>query len=670
MIKHRPRLSILKALVPTMAFALGFGTAQAVWAADRMALDRAAIATDAEMPSYVQYAVEDLAGYLGEITGNKVPVLAANDAESPTQIVVGSKNAGKIFHEPLSAEKLGKEGFLLKVVSRGDVRYVVAAGATPQGTNAALGALMKAVQFEGKTPYLPADLDVSGKPSFAKRGMHFNGWTLNDPYTFRTWREQDWRRYLDILSYQGVNLFYVWPFIEIMPVPLSAEDQAYLEECRRLIDYAQRKRGMEVWIMQCTNRVAKDRCGVADPRQRPYWRPSQEDLNPGKPEDFKAIMASREAMYKILNNADGVCNIDSDPGFYPGSPIGDYVKVLQGCRELLTRHNLHGKNAKLVHWMLWGWGRKGITIEGLAEHQLRTLQGLKQGLSDLFWVISGQFPEFLPICRSEGIISRTVSMPYGVIELEPAYPATNVNIDSVRSAFDSQIAKNRDVLGVMGNVQTPLLQFPHVYYYTSSMWNLDYLRRSEGEVLLELSGHLYPKRRREIADSFLALKESSAAKIEPIADRLASILSRDDLGRPGVFGRKLFPDPRIVAKMLLLQLRFCAARQRLLCDVSAATPKPECERRIAEFFDAYLAWDAEHGWHVLWPWNRWPLGDLPSQPEFAGLCSRLHQCLGGKSGVDASFDKIEKELSTRHDAKAVREGCIAQLKPAVIQAKK
>ena len=202
----------------------------------------------------------------------------------------------------------------MKSVSQGGVDYVVATGRTPRGTKLALATLMKAIRLEGKSALVPVPLDEHGKPAFAKRGMHFNGWAFKSPYSFRSWTEQDWQRYLDMLAYQGVNLFYLWPFIEIMPVPLSPEDQAYLEECRRVVDYAQKKHGMEVWIMQCTNRVAKDRCGVADPRLRPYWRPSQKDLNPGKPEDFQAIMASREAMYRIINNVDGVCNIDSDPG--------------------------------------------------------------------------------------------------------------------------------------------------------------------------------------------------------------------------------------------------------------------------------------------------------------------------------------------------------------------
>jgi hypothetical protein len=52
-------------------------------------------------------------------------------------------------------------------------------------------------------------LDATSRPVFAKRGLHFNGWPFHYPYTFRAWREADWQRYLDILAYQQVNLFYL-----------------------------------------------------------------------------------------------------------------------------------------------------------------------------------------------------------------------------------------------------------------------------------------------------------------------------------------------------------------------------------------------------------------------------------------------------------------------------
>ena len=339
-----------------VAAAIALASASGGRAAENVRLDRATIVSDPGQPPYVAYAVEDLAGYLGELSVGKVPVEPAGDAAGGTVIAIGPKAAAGILGGPLPPDKLGPEGYVLKTVRKADRDFVVAAGATPQGTKAAVAALAKLIRVEGQSPRVPARLDRTSRPSFAKRGMHFNGWAFNYPYTFRSWREKDWQRFLDVLAYQGVNLFYLWPFMEIIPVPLSPEDRAYLEECRRVVDYAQTRHGMEVWIMQCTNRVARDRCGVSDPRLRPYWRPSQEDLNPGNAEHLRAILASREALYSVLDNVDGVCNIDADPGYCRGSTLADYVKVLKGCRELLDRHNRRGREALLVNWMWCGWG--------------------------------------------------------------------------------------------------------------------------------------------------------------------------------------------------------------------------------------------------------------------------------------------------------------------------
>jgi hypothetical protein len=76
-----------------------------------------------------------------------------------------------------------------------------------------------------------------------------NGWAFNYPYAYRPWKEEDWKRFIDILWSQGGNLLYMLPMMEIMPVPLSAEDDAYLQEVRRIIDYAHKQRGIKVWLM-------------------------------------------------------------------------------------------------------------------------------------------------------------------------------------------------------------------------------------------------------------------------------------------------------------------------------------------------------------------------------------------------------------------------------------
>ena len=634
-------------------------------AAETTVLDRATIVTDSDQPSYVQYGVEELAGYLEEAAGNRMPVVTAPDCTNPVQILVGTKTVREILPECLPDEKLGGEGYLVKVAPKGRSMCLVATGTTPHGTKAALGLLMKVIRVEGGSASVPSSLSLTGKPALARRGLHFNGWAFNHPYSFRSWREADWQRFLDVLACQGVNLFYLWPFIEIMPVPLSPEDGAYLEECRRVVDYAQRKHGMEVWIMQCTNRVAKDRCGVADPRLRPYWRPSQEDLNPGNPEHLQSILASREAMYRIVNNADGVCNIDSDPGFCPGSPLDDYIKVLQGCRTLLDRHNIHGKQAKLINWMLWGWGRRAMAVEGLPEHQRLTLQGIKKGLPEPWELICSQFGflppdqhQFLPVCREEGVLGKTVFLPYGIIEFEPSYPKTNLEIDGIRETFRHQVDPFPELAGAMGNVQTPLLQLPNVYFFTSAMFDRDCRKQSEQDVMRDLARHIYPEQKQLLADCYLAMKEPDAARVETLANQLDLAVREDRLGRSGLFGRKLFPDPGIVARTLVLQLRLRAAQEALVQGVTAATPKAECEALLRGHFDAYLAWDTAHGWHALWGWDKWP----PAGPRFSAVAERLRAGLGGQPGVDACLDAVVKSLSDKYEERIIREGCLAPWK--------
>ena len=156
--------------------------------AGKVILDHATIVADADQPSFVQYAVEDLAGYLKESTGNEIPVVAVPDRTKHVHILVGAKAVQQVVPQNLP-EKLGEEGYLLKSASRGGVEYILAAGTVPRGTKAALAALMKTIQVEGKSAFVPASLDVLSKPAFAKRGIHFNGWPFGYPYAFRGWRE-------------------------------------------------------------------------------------------------------------------------------------------------------------------------------------------------------------------------------------------------------------------------------------------------------------------------------------------------------------------------------------------------------------------------------------------------------------------------------------------------
>ena len=167
-------------------------------------------------------------------------------------------------------------------------------------------------------------------------------------------------------------------------------------------------------------------------------------------------------------------------------------------------------------WSGWGSG-PGQTWDTEA-HQRQTIQVLKQGSAGAMGAWS---PVGEPCSRSavrKALSARRCFLPYGVIEGEPSYPATNLRIDGLRPQFDDFAAKYPELAGMMGNVQTPLLQFPHMYYFTSAMLDAEYRNRSEREVLLDLCGHLYPEHKELLADCYVALKESEPGQ-DPVAGR-------------------------------------------------------------------------------------------------------------------------------------------------------
>ena len=84
-------------LVSTACLLVGCAFASSGQAADTLGLDRAVIVTDAAEPSFVQYAVEELAAYLKESTGNDVPVVASPDSSKGVRIMVGAKTVQSVF---------------------------------------------------------------------------------------------------------------------------------------------------------------------------------------------------------------------------------------------------------------------------------------------------------------------------------------------------------------------------------------------------------------------------------------------------------------------------------------------------------------------------------------------------------------------------------------------
>jgi hypothetical protein len=111
------------------------------WAAGKVPLECCSIVSDPDQPSYVQYGVEELAGYLSQLTGSKVPVGAPPDGGPRVRIVIGPQPAQRVLTQPMPLRELGEEGYLIQYVNQGGVEHIVATGATPRGTKAAIAAL-------------------------------------------------------------------------------------------------------------------------------------------------------------------------------------------------------------------------------------------------------------------------------------------------------------------------------------------------------------------------------------------------------------------------------------------------------------------------------------------------------------------------------------------------
>lgn len=628
-------------------------------------------------PRYVQHAIEELQAYLSEISGTTIPLREGIEGPGDLLICVGNQLAQQVLEKTLDPFSLGSEGCLIQHLSKESKDYLVVTGEAPPGTKYGLGQLMIMIRVRDAVPFIELTDPLVSKPSFKKRGMHFNGWPFGYPYTFRKWKEADWKNYIDILSCQGINLLYIWPFMEIIPVPLSQQDKEYLLEYRRIVDYAQTEHGMEVWMMQSPNRVARSNLGVADAKDRPYWiMEEQQDLNPADPDQFSRIMASREAFYQVINNVGGVCTIDSDPGWCEGSPVSDYVKILKGCRQLLDQYNLHGTRTTMIHWMWCGWGHKQEDYFR-TDKQVETIKAIKAGLVEPWLLVAGM-EGFLPICRDEQVLGKTVLLRYGAIEDEPSYPATNLDLKKVTGVF-ACLKDNPTLFGIMGNMQTPLLQFPLEHFVSRIAWDVNALNLGEDEVFSEVAETLYPDQQELIIRCFKALNSSDSPEIEKVAGDLQTVLDNRTLGRPGLFGRKIFPNHEIIATDLLAQLKLHAAQESLVATLAHGTSKDDLARSLHDFFARYLFWDMRHGWHDYWEntkgWGQgWFLGRFSLDARFGKVVNQIKQVLGGQgvqeTEIKAFLSSVCSDLEKEYGSKRINTYLVIPFTKTILESKK
>ena len=552
-----------------------------------LCLGSARLAVSGSPPSYVRRALSDLRAQLPDLTEQR-------GARRTVEL--------RVRLRPALLRQLTRQGFMLQ--TRRSAVELTAAGW--RGINYGILDLAARLAKSADGCSVPVGLNLRERPRFHLRGMYgHTAWVYNHPFAVRSWRLEDWQRYIDLLAYLRINLLQIWVPISIMAVPLSSADRDYLDMFRAVVDYAKEERGFsQVWVGAAANDVGLVGGSKTPVSLRQYYDRSVRALrNPGVPAQMNDIVASRRVLYEAVPNADGYWIIDSDPGGWPGSSSREFTKILLASRKLLDQMSRKRNRTRLIYWVWCGWGNGagrrqrahggrrrpwhlGRVTPADKEANIRSVLGQ--------WRRSARRrPLTLLACRngdlsliaSAGAASRTIYFPYGVVEREPNPPYTALRFTEARAAFE-HAAKPARLCGVMGNTQTPLVQLPNLWLFSRLAWDAGYRRSPTGKVLLDLARNVYPRSATELARGWRRLENDDAAGAHRQAVLLRKLHRSGQLGAAGALGRCLVQNGQWLVENLAEQLDVHAAAMDMLAGLRSGTGYAGIRGRAERYFQA------------------------------------------------------------------------------------
>jgi len=547
---------------------------------------------DVGEPSYVHYVVSELRQQIKTSTGT-APILSYDLNEAlhlgGTLVVVGRAMTGQLAQENSGAPQItsqdpGEQGFILKALHlAGNKDVVVAAGSDSAGTNYAVMQLRQILTESASGLAIPENLDLKEKPKFKERGLYLHQhWRYNYPWATWNWSVEDWKRALDMAAYLRVNLVMLWPHMDMLAPPLSVPEKDYLADLREVIDYAHRKRGIKIWMVEGPN-VLLDSPEVKrlPVERRDYYAYANMAggglKNPADPNQVAALMANREALYRAVPNADGYSLIDSDPGGWLGSPANELVDLFVGNRKLLDQYHERPRDASLVYWLLASWGTR--TAE---ENWRDAMRDMEQRVTDPRDYLVIWAPQ-LRLAKELGILGKTLFFPYGIIEGEPTFPLTNINFKGIRKSLEFT-GGYTGLEGTMANSQTFFMQFPNLYYFTHFGWTDNADKASDLEVLRALGKLVFPERADLLAEAWAQLEAPGSRPALVAAGRIEDLVKSGHTGRAGTVGSYVFPEPTQVLSDLVTMLRIHASAERVREQVAVSRPQGRWRRRWKAIF--------------------------------------------------------------------------------------
>ncbi|MCX6623594.1 MAG: hypothetical protein NTY38_21520 [Acidobacteria bacterium] len=598
-----------------IALVLSFAAAP-VCRASTLSLRNSAVVLDAGEASYVHHTVEEFRRQIKAITGTAPALHYDLNQVGPnagTIVVIGRTMADRLAHDPgglprITGQEPGPQGFVLKALSPAAGKPVIlAAGSDSAGTNYAVMELRQRVLESASGLSVEASLNVRETPVSKVRGLYLHQhWRYNYPYAAWSWTVEDWKRALDIAAYLRVNLVLLWPHMDMLAPPLNAPEQDYLSDVRAIVDYARRKRGIEVWLVEPANilldapdakRVPLENrdyyawahsAGVS--RAGHAYKPGAAQKNPGDPRDLAALLANREALYRLVPNADGYGYIDMDPGGYPNSPSSEFVDLYVENRKLLNRYHERPREAKLFYWVAGGWGR-GTKDENVRE-TLRAFEQRVPGPWELLF-----YPAHRKTIQELGYGSRAILFPYNIIEREPSFPLTNLNFEAIRQVDSSGMK------GVIANSQSYLLQLPNLFHLLRGSWSREVRSAAEPVLLGSLAKLVYAERHSFLAQGWEQLGRPGSREASAAAEQVREAL-HGRLGRLGVLGEYLFPASDQVLRDLAVMLRIHARAETVRELAAAGASEKELSQAVAAYLRELLDWQRVNGFFGTYAVNR------------------------------------------------------------------
>jgi hypothetical protein len=572
-----------------------------------LTLQKAAIIVDANEASFVHYSAQELTDQIQRYSGQR-PTLyydleEALQSESSSLVIIGRTMADRLGSlEPsaprISDESPGRQGFILRVLRFSHEKSwdaVVVTGSDSEGTNYGVMQLRQVLLESESGLSLEPTLSLNERPAYPIRAVYIHKhWLYNYPYATSRWMVEDWKRMIDVLAYLRVNVVMHWTRVDVVGSPPSVADRDLLEDFHTVIDYAHRKRGIEVWTIEAAN-VVFDHEEVQrvpfERRLRDYYAYAHMSggglKNPADPIQLNHLLANREILFRLMSNADGHAIIDSDPGGWLGSTAREFVDILESNQRLLKKWQPQ-RQPKLVYWLLFGWGN-----EGAVENFREVIRGMQKRVPDP-WELLLCFPIHFQVAQELKVIHKSVFFPYGTVEPEPSLPLTRVRFEEIRRVYDFA-DQYPGLKGTMANTQTLLAQLPNIYYITECAWNNKARNFTNQAALQALAKLIAPQSYKSIATAWTSLSELGSTKSFTSATELETLVQKGDLGQLGTVGHFLLPDYRHFLRDLAIMVRVHAQAERVRETVEAGAEQNEVFGSLREYVRELLNWQKRTG---------------------------------------------------------------------------